>query len=143
MKISGMVDLYVGNDSDVITVRGGNSSYDIDKAPTAYIGGGAIKAAMGRAAVVSGGELSINSKLQDGAIVVAEGSRDVQVEGNILVKDQQKDQGILTLGMNTDKSYFKGTISMITVPVKYICCLPTVRNGLMKEKAIIIIITAA
>ena len=110
LKISGMVDLYVGNDSDVITVRGGNSSYDIDKAPTAYIGGGAIKAAMGRAAVVSGGELSINSKLQDGAIVAAEGSRDVQVEGNILVKDQQKDQGILTLGMNTDKSYFKGTI---------------------------------
>ena len=110
LKISGMVDLYVGNDSDVITVRGGNSSYDIDKAPTAYIGGGAIKAARGRAAVVSGGELSINSKLQDGAIVAAEGSRDVQVEGNILVKDQQKDQGILTLGMNTDKSYFKGTI---------------------------------
>ena len=110
LKISGMVDLYVGNDSDVITVRGGNSSYDIDKAPTAYIGGGAIKAAIGRAAVVSGGELSINSKLQDGAIVAAEGSRDVQVEGNILVKDQQKDQGILTLGMNTDKSYFKGTI---------------------------------
>ena len=111
LKISGMVDLYVGNDSDVITVRGGNSSYDIDKAPTAYIGGGAIKAAMGRAAVVSGGELSINSKLQDGAIVAAESSRDVQVEGNILVKDQQKDQGILTLGMNTDKSYFKGTIN--------------------------------
>ena len=110
LKISGMVDLYVGNDSDVITVRGGNSSYDIDKAPTAYIGG-AIKAAMGRAAVVSGGELSINSKLQNGAIVAAEGSRDVQVEGNILVKDQQKDQGILTLGMNTDKSYFKGTIN--------------------------------
>ena len=110
LKISGMVDLYVGNDSDVITVRGGNSSYDIDKAPTAYIGGGAIKAARGRAAVVSGGELSINSKLQDGAIVAAEGNRDVQVEGNILVKDQQKDQGILTLGMNTDKSYFKGTI---------------------------------
>ena len=110
LKISGMVDLYVGNDSDVITVRGGNSSYDIDKAPTAYIGGGAIKAAMGRAAVVSGGELSINSKLQDGAIVAAEGSRDVQVEGNILVKDQQKDQGILTLGMNTADSYFKGTI---------------------------------
>ena len=111
LKISGMVDLYVGNDSDVITVRGGNSAYNIDKAPTAYIGGGAIKAAMGRAAVVSGGELSINSKLQDGAIVAVEGSRDVQVEGNILVKDQQKDQGILTLGMNTDKSYFKGTIS--------------------------------
>ena len=110
LKISGMVDLYVGNDSDVITVRGGNSNYNIDKAPTAYIGGGAIKTARGRAAVVSGGELSINSKLQDGAIVAAEGSRDVQVEGNILVKDQQKDQGILTLGMNTDKSYFKGTI---------------------------------
>ena len=110
LKISGMVDLYVGNDSDVITIRGGNSSYDIEKTPAAYIGGGAIKAAMGRAAVVSGGELSINSKLQNGAIVAAEGSRDVQVEGNILVKDQQKDQGILTLGMNTDKSYFKGTI---------------------------------
>ena len=110
LKISGMVDLYVGNDSDVITVRGGNSAYNIDKAPTAYIGGGAIKAAMGRAAVVSGGELSINSKLQDGAIVAADGSRDVQVEGNILVKDQQKDQGVLTLGMNTADSYFKGTI---------------------------------
>ena len=110
LKISGMVDLYVGNDSDVITVRGGNSNYNIDKAPTAYIGGGAIKAAMGRAAVVSGGELSINSKLQDGAIVAVEGNRDVQIEGNILVKDQQKDQGVLTLGMNTADSYFKGTI---------------------------------
>ena len=110
LKISGMVDLYVGNDSDVITVRGGNSSYNIEEAPTAYIGGGAIKAAMGRAANVSGGELSINSKLQDGAIVAADGSRDVQVEGNILVKDLQKNQGVLTLGMNTDKSYFKGTI---------------------------------
>ena len=111
LKISGMVDLYVGNDSDVITVRGGNSSYDIEEAPTAYIGGGAIKAAMGRAANVSGGELYVNSKLQDGVIVAADGSRDVQVEGNILVKDLQKNQGILTLGMNTDKSYFKGTIS--------------------------------
>ena len=110
LKISGMVDLYVGNDSDVITVRGGNSAYNIDKAPTAYIGGGAIKAAMGRAAVVSGGELSINSKLQDGVIVAVEGNRDVQIEGNILVKDQQKDQGVLTLGMNTADSYFKGTI---------------------------------
>ena len=110
LKISGMVDLYVGNDSDVITVRGGNSSYDIEEAPTAYIGGGAIKAAMGRAANVSGGELYINSKLQDGAIVAADSSRDVQVEGNILVKDLQKNQGILTLGMNTDKSYFKGTV---------------------------------
>ena len=110
LKISGMVDLYVGNDSDVITVRGGNSNYNIDKAPTAYIGGGAIKAAMGRAAVVSGGELSINSKLQDGAIVAVEGNRAVQIEGNILVKDQQKDQGVLTLGMNTADSYFKGTI---------------------------------
>ena len=111
LKISGMVDLYVGNDSDVITVRGGNSSYNIEEAPTAYIGGGAIKAAMGRAANVSGGELYVNSKLQDGAIVAADGSRDVQVEGNILVKDLQKNQGILTLGMNTDKSYFKGIIS--------------------------------
>ena len=111
LKISGMVDLYVGNDGDVITVKGGNSAYNIDKVPTAYIGGGAIKAAMGRAANVSGGTLSINSKLQDGAIVAVEGNRDVQVEGNILVKDQQKDQGILTLGMNTDKSYFKGTIN--------------------------------
>ena len=111
LKISGMVDLYVGNDSDVITVRGGNSSYDIEEAPTAYIGGGAIKAAMGRAANVSGGELYVNSKLQDGAIVTADGNRDVQVEGNILVKDLQKNQGILTLGMNTADSYFKGTIS--------------------------------
>ena len=111
LKISGMVDLYVGNDSDVITVRGGNSSYDIEEAPTAYIGGGAIKAAMGRAANVSGGELYVNSKLQDGAIVAADGNRDVQVEGNILVKDLQKNQGILTLGMNTADSYFKGTIS--------------------------------
>ena len=110
LKISGMVDLYVGNDGDVITVKGGNSAYNIDKVPTAYIGGGAIKAAMGRAAVVSGGELSINSKLQDGAIVAVEGNRDVQIEGNILVKDQQKDQGVLTLGMNTADSYFKGTI---------------------------------
>ena len=110
LSISGMVDLYVGNDSDVITVSGGTSYYDINSTPTAYIGGGAIKAAMGRAGLISGGVLSINSKLQNGKMVATEGSRDVQVEGNFLVKDLQEDQGVLTLGMNTDKSYFKGTI---------------------------------
>ena len=110
LSISGMVDLYVGNDSDVITVSGGTSYYDINSTPTAYIGGGAIKAAMGRAGLISGGVLSINSKLQNGEMVATEGSRDVQVEGNFLVKDLQEDQGVLTLGMNTDKSYFKGTI---------------------------------
>ena len=110
LSISGMVDLYVGNDSDVITVSGGTSYYDINSTPTAYIGGGAIKAAMGRAGLISGGVLSINSKLQNGELVATEGSRDVQVEGNFLVKDLQEDQGVLTLGMNTDKSYFKGTI---------------------------------
>ena len=110
LSISGMVDLYVGNDSDVITVSGGTSYYDINSTPTAYIGGGAIKAAMGRAGFISGGVLSINSKLQNGEMVATEGSRDVQVEGNFLVKDLQEDQGVLTLGMNTDKSYFKGTI---------------------------------
>ena len=110
LSISGMVDLYVGNDSDVITVSGGTSYYDINSTPTAYIGGGAIKAAMGRAGLISGGVLSINSKLQNGEMVATEGSRDVQVEGNFLVKDLQEDQGVLTLGMNSDKSYFKGTI---------------------------------
>ena len=110
LSISGMLDLYVGNDSDVITVSGGTSYYDINSTPTAYIGGGAIKAAMGRAGLISGGVLSINSKLQNGEMVATEGSRDVQVEGNFLVKDLQEDQGVLTLGMNTDKSYFKGTI---------------------------------
>ena len=110
LSISGMVDLYLGNDSDVITVSGGTSYYDINSTPTAYIGGGAIKAAMGRAGLISGGVLSINSKLQNGEMVATEGSRDVQVEGNFLVKDLQEDQGVLTLGMNTDKSYFKGTI---------------------------------
>ena len=110
LSISGMVDLYVGNDSDVITVSGGTSYYDINSTPTAYIGGGAIKAAMGRAGLISGGVLSLNSKLQNGEMVATEGSRDVQVEGNFLVKDLQEDQGVLTLGMNTDKSYFKGTI---------------------------------
>lgn len=110
LSISGMVDLYLGNDSDVITVSGGTSYYDINSTPTAYIGGGAIKAAMGRAGLISGGVLSINSKLQNGEMVATQGSRDVQVEGNFLVKDLQEDQGVLTLGMNTDKSYFKGTI---------------------------------
>ena len=110
LSISGMVDLYVGNDSDVITVSGGTSYYDINSTPTAYIGGGAIKAAMGRAGLISGGVLSINSKLQNDELIATEGSRDVQVEGNFLVKDLQEDQGVLTLGMNTDKSYFKGTI---------------------------------
>ena len=110
LSISGMVDLYVGNDSDVITISGGTSYYDIDSTPTAYIGGGAIKAAMGRAALVSGGVLSINSKLKDGEITATAGNRDVQIEGNVLVKNLQADHGVLTLGMNTDKSYFQGTI---------------------------------
>ncbi|WP_462372177.1 hypothetical protein [Phascolarctobacterium succinatutens] len=110
LSISGMVDLYVGNDSDVITISGGTSYYDIDSTPIAYIGGGAIKAARGRAALVSGGVLSINSKLKDGEITATAGNRDVQIEGNVLVKNLQADHGVLTLGMNTDKSYFQGTI---------------------------------
>ena len=111
LSISGMVDLYVGNDADVITVSGGTSYYGIDSTPTAYIGGGAIKASMGRAANISGGSLFINSTLDNGKIAAADGSRDVQVEGNILVKDLQSDQGTLTLAMNTAKSYFNGVIN--------------------------------
>ena len=59
---------------------------------------------------MSGGVLSINSKLKDGEITATAGNRDVQIEGNVLVKNLQADHGVLTLGMNTDKSYFQGTI---------------------------------
>lgn len=40
LKISGLVDMYVGNGSSVITVRGGDYTGDTQGAPTAYIGGG-------------------------------------------------------------------------------------------------------
>lgn len=107
LKISGLVDMYVGNGSDVITVRGGD--YTGDKgAPTAYIGGGAFKTSTGRAANVVGGLLSVNSKLANGEIVASDANRDVQIDGNICVCDIRKDQGILTLGLNTADSYFKG-----------------------------------
>lgn len=108
LKISGLVDFYVGNGNDVITVRGGDYTGDTQGAPTAYIGGGALKANGGRAANVVGGELSINSKLENGKIIASDANRDVQIEGNIRVGDVGRDQGTVTLGLNTADSYFKG-----------------------------------
>ena len=108
LKISGLVDMYVGNGSDVITVRGGDYTGDTQGAPTAYIGGGAFKTSTGRAANVVGGLLSVNSKLENGAIVASDANRDVQIDGNIRVGDIGRDQGTVTLGLNTADSYFKG-----------------------------------
>ena len=108
LKISGMVDMYVGNGSDVITIRGGDYTGDTQGAPTAYIGGGAFKTSTGRAANVVGGLLSVNSKLENGEIVASDANRDVQIDGNIRVGDVGRDQGTVTLGLNTADSYFKG-----------------------------------
>ena len=108
LKISGLVDMYVGNGSDVITVRGGDYTGDTQGVPTAYIGGGAFKTSTGRAANVVGGLLSVNSKLENGAIVASDANRDVQIDGNIRVGDIGRDQGTVTLGLNTADSYFKG-----------------------------------
>ena len=108
LKISGLVDMYVGNGSDVITVRGGDYTGDTHGVPTAYIGGGAFKTSTGRAANVVGGLLSVNSKLENGEIVASDANRDVQIDGNIRVGDVGKDQGTVTLGLNTADSYFKG-----------------------------------
>ena len=108
LKISGLVDMYVGNGSSVITVRGGDYTGDTQGAPTAYIGGGAFKTSTGRAANVVGGLLSVNSKLENGEIVASDANRDVQIDGNIRVGDVRRDQGTVTLGLNTADSYFKG-----------------------------------
>ena len=108
LKISGLIDMYVGNGSDVITVRGGDYTGDTQGAPTAYIGGGAFKTSTGRAANVVGGLLSVNSKLENGEIVASDANRDVQIDGNIRVGDVGRDQGTVTLGLNTADSYFKG-----------------------------------
>ena len=108
LKISGLIDMYVGNGSDVITVRGGDYTGDTHGVPTAYIGGGAFKTSTGRAANVAGGLLSVNSKLENGAIVASDANRDVQIDGNIRVGDIGRDQGTVTLGLNTADSYFKG-----------------------------------
>ena len=108
LKISGLIDMYVGNGSDVITVRGGDYTGDTHGVPTAYIGGGAFKTSTGRAANVVGGLLSVNSKLENGEIVASDANRDVQIDGNIRVGDVGRDQGTVTLGLNTADSYFKG-----------------------------------
>ena len=108
LKISGLVDMYVGNGSDVITIRGGDYTGDTQGVPTAYIGGGAFKTSTGRAANVVGGLLSVNSKLENGEIVASDANRDVQIDGNIRVGDVGRDQGTVTLGLNTADSYFKG-----------------------------------
>ena len=108
LKISGLVDMYVGNGSSVITVRGGDYTGDTQGVPTAYIGGGAFKTSTGRAANVVGGLLSVNSKLENGEIVASDANRDVQIDGNICVDDVSRDQGTVTLGLNTADSYFKG-----------------------------------
>ena len=108
LKISGLVDMYVGNGSSAITVKGGDYTGDTQGVPTAYIGGGAFKTSTGRAANVLGGLLSVNSKLENGEIVASDANRDVQIDGNISVGDVGRDQGTVTLGLNTADSYFKG-----------------------------------
>ena len=102
LKISGLVDMYVGNGSSVITVRGGDYTGDTQGVPTAF------KTSTGRAANVVGGLLSVNSKLENGEIVASDANRDVQIDGNICVDDVRRDQGTVTLGLNTADSYFKG-----------------------------------
>ena len=115
IRIKGLVDIDVSGSSASaakgIVVK--DNDYNTGDKTTVSIGGGKIKAS-GLAAEVSSGELDINAALKDGVLTAAEGHRDVQIDGNIIVQKNglyAKKHGTLALALNTGDSYLNGSIT--------------------------------
>ena len=115
IRIKGLVDIDVsgGSASAAKGIVVKDNDYNTGDKTTVSIGGGKIKAS-GLAAEVSSGELDINAVLKDGVLTAAEGTRDVQIDGNIVVQKNgsyAKKHGTLALALNTGNSYLNGSIT--------------------------------
>ena len=115
IRIKGLVDIDVsgGSASAAKGIVVKDNDYNTGDKTTVSIGGGKIKAS-GLAAEVSSGELDINAVLKDGVLTVAEGHRDVQIDGNIVVQKnglRMNKHGTLALALNTGDSYLNGSIT--------------------------------
>ena len=113
IRIKGLVDIDVSGGSAAKGVVVKDTDYNKDDKTTVSIGGGKIKAS-GLAAEVSSGELDINAVLKDGVLTAAEGHRDVQIDGNIVVQKngmRAEKHGTLALALNTGDSYLNGSIT--------------------------------
>ena len=115
IRIKGLVDIDVSGSSASaakgIVVK--DNDYNTGDKTAVSIGGGKIKAS-GLAAEVSSGELDINAVLKDGVLTAAEGHRDVQIDGNIVVQKnglRMNKHGTLALALNTGDSYLNGSIT--------------------------------
>ena len=113
IRIKGLVDIDVSGGSAAKGIVVKDNDYNTDDKTTVSIGGGKIKAS-GLAAEVSSGELDINAVLKDGVLTAAEGHRDVQIDGNIVVQKnglRMNKHGTLALALNTGDSYLNGSIT--------------------------------
>ena len=113
IRIKGLVDIDVSGGSAAKGIVVKDSDYNKDDKTTVSIGGGKIKAS-GLAAEISSGELDINASLKDGVLTAAEGHRDVQIDGNIVVQKngmRAEKHGTLALALNTGDSYLNGSIT--------------------------------
>ena len=113
IRIKGLVDIDVSGGSAAKGIVVKDNDYNTGDKTTVSIGGGKIKAS-GLAAEVSSGELDINAALKDGVLTAAEGHRDVQIDGNIIVQKngmRAQKHGTLALALNTGDSYLNGSIT--------------------------------
>ena len=113
IRIKGLVDIDVSGGSAAKGIVVKDSDYNKDDKTTVSIGGGKIKAS-GLAAEISSGELDINASLKDEVLTAAEGHRDVQIDGNIVVQKngmRAQKHGTLALALNTRDSYLNGSIT--------------------------------
>ena len=113
LQVKGRVDIDVSGGSAAKGIVVKDTDYNTGDKTAVSIGGGKIKAS-GLAAEVSSGELDINAVLKDGVLTAAEGHRDVQIDGNIVVQKnglRMNKHGTLALALNTGDSYLNGSIT--------------------------------
>ena len=113
LQVKGRVDIDVSGGSAAKGIVVKDTDYNTGDKTAVSIGGGKIKAS-GLAAEVSSGELDINAVLKDGVLTAAEGHRDVQIDGNIVVQKnglRMNKHGTLALALNTGNSYLNGSIT--------------------------------
>ena len=113
LQVKGRVNIDVSGGSAAKGIVVKDNDYNTGDKTTVSIGGGKIKAS-GLAAEVSSGELDINAVLKDGVLTAAEGHRDVQIDGNIVVQKnglRMNKHGTLALALNTGDSYLNGSIT--------------------------------
>ena len=113
LQVKGRVDINVSGGSAAKGIVVKDTDYNTGDKTAVSIGGGKIKAS-GLAAEVSSGELDINAVLKDGVLTAAEGHRDVQIDGNIVVQKnglRMNKHGTLALALNTGDSYLNGSIT--------------------------------